>query len=69
MCDTILYGQGDTDDKIYLVLTGILFLHQKEHGAIGVVTYENTLGEEILQGAPKMEFAVAIQQCYLLEFS
>ena len=69
MCDTILYSQGDTDDKIYLVLTGILFLHQKEQGAVGVVTYENTLGEEILQGAPKMEFAVAIQPCYLLEFS
>lgn len=47
MCDKILYKQGDQSEKLYLVLTGILILHNKDYGAVGIATMDNTCGEEV----------------------
>jgi hypothetical protein len=61
MCDTILYTEGETSEKIYLVLSGILILHNVRRGAIGIVTLENTCGEEVWGTGEnkKLEYAVA----------
>lgn len=66
MCDTILYNQGDKLDSFYIVLSGVIILHSRDKGAVGICTFDNTCGEEAFQGA-MLEFAVAQQQSHLLE--
>jgi CRP-like cAMP-binding protein len=58
MCDTILYNQGDTLDSFYIVLSGIIILHSRDKGAVGICTFDHTCGEEAFS-SPMLEFAVA----------
>ena len=68
MVDTTLYNEGQRMTSVYFVLSGILVLHNTDKGAVGLVTYDSTLGEECWHGKTEaLEYAVAYQQCYLLE--
>jgi hypothetical protein len=70
MSGTLLYNEGDESDKVYLILSGVIVLHNKEKGAIAVLTMKNTCGEEALFGDSlgKLESAYAQSQSCLLQF-
>ena len=46
--NTLLYGHGENNPNWYIILFGTLVLHHEELGALGVLTMENTVGEEFI---------------------
>jgi len=64
----MLYSEGDVSDMVYLILSGMIVLHNKEKGALAVLTFKNTCGEETYFEAHRTVFenAYAHQKSFLL---
>ena len=46
--NTLLYSHNEQNRNLYLILFGTIVLHHETLGALGVLTMENTVGEEFL---------------------
>lgn len=69
--NTLLYSHGEVNRSLYFILFGTIVLHHETLGALGVLTMENTIGEEfILSGIQrKIDSSYAQKETYLLEVS
>ena len=46
MAGKLLYAHNEKNTNVYIILFGKIVLHHDKLGALGVLTMENTLGEE-----------------------
>ena len=69
--NTLLYGHNESNRNLYFILFGTIVLHDEAIGALGVLTMENTVGEEFLLSGiqSKIDAAYAQKESYLLEIS
>ena len=51
--NTLLYGRKDPDAFWYVILFGAVILHHEQLGALGVLTMEQTAGEECIMGSKR----------------
>ena len=66
----MLYQKDSDSTCVYIVLFGTVVLHHETLGALGVLTMENTIGEESqIKGAKsKLDSAYSQSEAYLLEY-
>ena len=67
----LLYQKDSESTSVYIVLFGTVVLHHETLGALGVLTMENTIGEESqIKGAKtKLDSAYSQSEAYLLEYN
>ena len=68
--NTLLYARQHASTSVFIILFGTLIIHHDELGALGVLTMENTVGEESqVRGLKKkLDSAYSKSECYLLEY-
>ena len=68
--NTLLYARQHESQSVFIILFGTIIIHHDTLGALGVLTMENTVGEESqIKGLKKkLDAAYSQSECYLLEY-
>ena len=68
--NTLLYERENFSQSVYIIIFGTIIIHHDTLGALGVLTMENTVGEETqVKGyKKKLDSAYSKTECYLLEY-
>ena len=68
--NTLLYARQHESSSVFIILFGTIIIHHDTLGALGVLTMENTVGEESQTKGlkKKLDAAYSQSECYLLEY-